>query len=457
MNRLRGMIIGFIFTASLALSQGSLTPPGAPGPTMKTLDQIEPRTPIEALPAVIGEPGSYYLRTNLTATGFTGGQAGITIRANNVTLDLRGFALTGVPEAGDGIVVDGPHSNLWVEGGSIEAWGRSGINATTATASVFAQVRLSANGQWGLDAGERATVRSVTALGNGSGGEGGIRAGYHGLVQDCHASLNRGWGIDAEAGGTVRDCVAMNNEGVGIESRDASTVSGCTARDNGESGIRGGANATIRGCAVTANGGPGIESGDAALVADCAAVSSERGIVVGEGSSVQTCTARSNLGNGIVAGVNATVSGCASSLNGGYGIGAGVGSAITRCTARDNGTEGIYSGTASMISDCVAHYNAVGISVPNNCYVLNNNSHGNSGDGIAVTLTHNRVDGNHVTENAGWGIAMPDGANLMVRNSARDNTSGNYTNGVGNTVGEIRDYSGGGTLTNDNPWVNFAF
>lgn len=33
-------------------AQGSLTPPGAPGPTMLSLSQVEPRTPISSLPQV---------------------------------------------------------------------------------------------------------------------------------------------------------------------------------------------------------------------------------------------------------------------------------------------------------------------------------------------------------------------------------------------------------------------
>lgn len=443
--------------AAGVLAQGSLTPPGAPGPTMKTLDQIEPRVPIESLPFAIGQRGSYYLGSNLTAVGLTSGQSGITIEVSHVTLDLGGFVLTGAPEAGDGIVVAGACSNVWVGNGSVVAWGRNGINATSATASVFVNLRLADHGAWGLDAGERGTVRAVTAQANGDESSGGIRGGYHSLIQDCHASANAGWGIDAEAGATVRDCVAMNNMGIGIEARDASTVSGCTGRDNGGSGIRGGANVVIRGCAATANGGPAIDAADAAMVTDCSAVSSERGIVVGEGATVQNCTAKSNLGNGIEAGVNAAVTVCSATRNGGYGIGAGVGSVIARCTARENGNEGVYSGTASMISDCVTHYNGLGISVPNDCYVLNNSSHGNTGDGIVATLTHNRIDGNHVTENDGWGISLADGANLMVRNSARDNALGNYTNGVGNTVGQILDHGGGGTVTNGNPWANIAF
>src|SRR5512141_2377001 len=75
-----------------ALSQGSLTPPGAPAPTMKTLQQVEPRTDVLTLPSggsaqyVISAPGSYYLTTNILGIP-SASKVGILIQANNVTLD----------------------------------------------------------------------------------------------------------------------------------------------------------------------------------------------------------------------------------------------------------------------------------------------------------------------------------------------------------------------------------
>src|SRR6266568_6580756 len=75
---------------STTLAQGSLTPPGAPAPTMKTLDQIEARTPISSAPFTITDSGSYYLTTNVTVSS---GDA-ITIAADNVTLDLNGFTIS---------------------------------------------------------------------------------------------------------------------------------------------------------------------------------------------------------------------------------------------------------------------------------------------------------------------------------------------------------------------------
>src|SRR5215831_14797408 len=89
---------------STCFAQGSLTPPGAPAPGMKTLTQLEPRTPIASAPFTISAPGSYYLTTNVSVSA---GDA-ITIATNNVTLDLRGFTIssTAAPSAGRGILLN---------------------------------------------------------------------------------------------------------------------------------------------------------------------------------------------------------------------------------------------------------------------------------------------------------------------------------------------------------------
>src|SRR4051794_35854724 len=77
-------------------AQGALTPPGAPAATMRSLDQIEPRTPISSLPFTISSSGSYFLTKNLLVANANG----ITINATNVDLDLRGFTISATSGSG---------------------------------------------------------------------------------------------------------------------------------------------------------------------------------------------------------------------------------------------------------------------------------------------------------------------------------------------------------------------
>jgi len=179
-----------------------------------------------------------------------------------------------------------------------------------------------------------------------------------------------------------------------------------------------------------------------------------RGIWVGDAAIVKDCSVRNNGDSGIRAGLNSIVSGCVAFKNS-DGIWADVGSSITGCTARENSGTGIGASSGSTISGCNTHYNGIGINVNNFCYVLNNNVYGN-GQGIFVLLDNNRIDGNNVTDCGGVGISVAGQGNIIVRNTARANNP-NYDIAATNTVGEILDYSSGGTVTDANPWANFSY
>ena len=100
-TKIRLVALLAIAALTAVLAQGPLTPPsGAPAPVMKTLDQVEPRTPLVAGSSgvnttdvdyhfVISQPGSYYLTANLPVTK----ASGIRVTVAGVTLNLRGFQI----------------------------------------------------------------------------------------------------------------------------------------------------------------------------------------------------------------------------------------------------------------------------------------------------------------------------------------------------------------------------
>ena len=112
---------------SAALAQGSLTPPGPPALTMKSLDEIyaavaglatsEQRAPITSLPITITQQGCYYLTHSVDINS----GLGIDIAAANVTVDLNGFSIRSFDSSNDGvgIRIDPAFHNITIRNGHI--------------------------------------------------------------------------------------------------------------------------------------------------------------------------------------------------------------------------------------------------------------------------------------------------------------------------------------------------
>ena len=287
---------------STCFAQGSLTPPGAPAPTMLTLNQIEPRTPVDATHTgsggssefLITQPGSYYLTTNVVGVS---GENGINISANNVTLDLNGFSVQGISGVWSGVYIHAGYTNVTVRNGNISGWG---------TISTYSGVECYANNV---------------------------------ILERLNVSANH-YGIYLDSSGVVRDCNCYNNTGIAIQV-NAGKVSGCEALNNGSTGIYV-VTGTVSDCVALNNTSYGIDVGTNCTVKNCTSDNNSDGIYIsGNGCQIAGNACGGNTDSGIyISSAKNRIDDNTVGYNGNYGIleiSSGSGNIITRNFAPGNG------------------------------------------------------------------------------------------------------------------------
>jgi hypothetical protein len=468
--RHRSVLAACLLAAAPAVA-GPLDPPAGPiAPTMKTLDQVEPSTPLTALDTPgdadsvfrITAPGAYHLTANLTGEA---GKHGIEIAARNVTLDLRGFALLGVPGSLDG-VIDQATLNAVVRNGSVFDFGGNGV-FLPGSASRIEGVRVRQCGGFGLGVGPGGAIERSAAefcAGDGfqvsSGTIARCEARFNlelgfllvsGSATDCNAESNTLGDFRAFDGAVLERCVSTGSLARGFEVGAHCVLRACSVRLARRLGIVAGENALIESCVAErcntdddpAAFAAAIKAGDGSVVRGCVARDNpnDAGILVEGQSVVDRCQAIGNGTNGISALDNgprnaATITGCVATGNGVHGIVAR-GAAISECSARGNTRNGIYLVAGGTIDACEAHDNEVGIALlgaggaVRGCATTGNTLYGiltESGSSTAGWLIADCA-----AVNNGDGIGVINGS-AAVRCVARGNGNFGITATIGSSV-----------------------
>ncbi len=394
------VLAGVTAVLTAAAFAGDLTPPtGAPAPTMRTLHEIEPRTPIGAATTPgdadsvfrIHAPGSYYLTADVVGMA---GKVGIEIAAQDVTVDMGGFRVRGVAGSLDGMrVTAASPRGVAVRNGTLQGWGGHGLNLAQSSVNRVENVVCEGNGGSGIAGGQKTILLRCQTDSNA---QSGVSGGYYFTIEGCSATDNGQSGVAIAGIGTIRDCVSTNNGATGFSLGRTSAAINLIAINNTGAGIEATAGSTIDRCASNLNG---------------------FGLRVTEGSS--------------------TIRGCAADANT-VGISVGAGSIVSECTVSNSDTDGIVGASA--------------------CVIQNNQAQGNSafgvGAGIRATGSSNRIDSNNVTAND-FGVRCEVADNVVVRNTARGNQS-NYSFPSGAEYGQIVT-DPGVNFSNSNPWSNFAY
>ena len=474
MKKRNTAVFAVVCLAAATFGQGSLTSPGAPAPTMKSLDQVEPRIPISSAPISLTAPGSYYLTQNLSGT--------VTIASDNISLDLMGFAINSTQ--GNAISFAGAISrkNIWIHNGILLAPNANGIDFSTSKADANGRIddlRISDCKNYGVAVESGVIIRNVqvegtglaairvhgdsrvlncsaTACGKGiqASGTGALiennrvwgntnnydlAAGNHLNILLCEVPETLDWPCSVKLAGTLIcatngvDGIAVNADNVSIDLCGHALIGPGASSGHGIYQANTHCNLSVKNGKIEgwhgANRGGIYVYGESARIQGIQASTNYYGIYFfGKSGILTDCTAHDNHYYGIYANSGSSLNGCTARDNAGYGINVGDACTLTGCTAYHNALTGITAGYNSVLSDCTAYDNGnQGIHIISGCTVRNCSVRSNDGDGI-YAQNYCTVRNCTAHYNVGDGILCNVGCRV-VGNDCINN--GYYGNGAG--------------------------
>lgn len=473
-------------------AQGSLTPPAAPAPTMKSLDQIAStgiainatNTPGNStFEAVISQPGNYYLAGKFGVNK----SRGIDVMVANVTIDLNGFEIFRASGSG-GIAVEIDANEVTIRHGSINGFDDGIGGNPSIIAGNFVDLSLVNCNVIGISAGTSATVASCRIY-HGTNLTAAIETASGSSITDCVVDGCGGTEVILLGGGSrMSNCqIFGSNVGAGgtlVEAGQGSSVShtqisgnvagtlvaaakGCSVSDtqfsnnSANSGLNDPDQCVVSNCTVAHNAGSagsssGINVGPGSLVVGCSVIETTAtgttsvgvGIAVGGGSTVADCTAANNSGDGFQGGDAVTFSHCTGTGNGtggggGSGVNAGLYTTVVGSTLSSNKVNGIQVKDYSHVSYCNASNNqnsnfaGSGITTGPGSTVDHCTANANKTAGItlggASSVTNSKARGNN-----GDGINAPNdcyiGGNHCSENGQSVASAGIHTTSGGNRI-----------------------
>lgn len=472
-------LIAAIAAATTIASAGPLTPPpGPPASTNKTLDEVEPSTPIESLPGdasalhIISQPGAYHVTGNIDAPGAI--DTLIRVNASYVLIDFRGFRINGAAVT-DHIVL-GNGTYITVRNGSAIFTNDTAIDLPGANNTVE-DVRLvgaSSLRDFAIRTGDGGQVRDCSLRSSGS-----VAVGEASIVTRCTFTTQLD-SLDLGDGSIATDIAIEGINSVDadrlVSMGDACTLARVTIRNAFNSAVFGGDDCAVYDSTfANADTLGSVGSGTVMRLGDNAHIRNIRianwgmtGINMGSGI-IENAMLRNVTGTAIVAD-SGRVEGC-TILDSGIGVIVERRGIIRSTTIESVDTLGISALEECLVEDCTITgslgngielgFNSeargnrlrgnfdVGIAATNDALIIGNHL---DGDPIVATGADNVIDANVITDvTGGAAITVTGTGNLVIRNRVTGTASAFDING-GNDLGTISSSPAGA-----GPFDNLAF